>query len=64
MEMKCTDGNMMKMKSDMDSMSGSMKKAQKEMVMNEMGMAIKAMKAKHMKECSMHMEKASKEMMR
>src|SRR6187431_375620 len=62
--MKCDEASMMKMKTDMDSMSGMMKEDQKQMAMKEMDMAKEAMAANKMDECSMHMEKASKEMMK
>jgi hypothetical protein len=58
--MKCDNASMMKMKTQMDAMSDP---AMKKMAMQEMDMAKKSMAAKKMKECSMHMEKASKDMM-
>ena len=62
--MKCDDASMMKVKTDMDAMSGTMMKDQKDMAMKEMDMAKEAMAANKMDECSMHLEKASKEMMK
>ena len=59
--MKCDNASMMKMKTQMDAVKDP---AMKKMAMQEMDMAKKSMAAKKMKECTMHMEKASKEMMK
>jgi hypothetical protein len=59
---KCDETSMMKMQGDVDAMTDPAMKSQKEMAMKEMGMAKDSMKAKKMKDCSMHMDNAMKSM--
>ncbi|CAN5360814.1 hypothetical protein BH10PSE7_BH10PSE7_25450 [soil metagenome] len=61
---KCDDASMMKMQADMDAMTDASMKMQKDMAMKEMDMAKDSMKAGKMDDCSMHMDKAMKEMMK
>jgi hypothetical protein len=60
--MKCDDASMMKMKADLDAMTGDAMMAKKEMAMKEMDMASDAMKAGKMDDCTMHMGEAMKAM--
>jgi broad-specificity NMP kinase len=62
--MKCDDASMMKMQTEMDAMTDPAMAQQKDMAMKEMEMAKEAMAAKKTDECTMHMENASKEMMK
>jgi hypothetical protein len=60
-EMKCDNTSMMKMQSEVDAMSSSMK-AEKDMAMKHMDMAKASMKANKMEDCKMHMDQATKAM--
>ncbi len=62
--MKCDDESMMKMQTEMDAMTDPAMAQQKDMAMKEMAMAKEAMAANKTDECTMHMENASKEMMK
>jgi hypothetical protein len=62
--MKCDDASMMKMQTEMDAMTDPTMAQQKDMAMKEMEMAKEAMAANKTDECTMHMENASKEMMK
>lgn len=62
--MKCDDASMMKMQTEMDAMTDPAMAQQKDMAMKEMEMAKEAMAANKTDECTMHMENASKEMMK
>lgn len=59
MATKCDDASMMTMKGKIDGMTDM---AHKKMAMSEMMMAQSSMKAHKMKSCSMHMDKATKDM--
>ena len=60
--MKCDDANMMKMDMMVKETTDPMKKAQMEMAMGEMTMAMEAKKANKMDECEMHLNKAAMEL--
>ena len=60
MNTDCTEDNMMKMQSQVDSMTSESQKAQKEMAMADMEKAKAAMQAKDMNDCKAHMEKIMK----
>jgi hypothetical protein len=60
--MKCDDASMMKVQTEMDAMTDSAMKAQKEMAMKEMEMAKDSMKANKAEDCMMHMDNAMKAM--
>jgi len=62
MMMKCDEGSMMKVQSDMDAMKDPAMKEQKDMAMKEMDMAKEAMKANKTDDCMMHMQGAMKAM--
>jgi hypothetical protein len=62
--MKCDEASMMKMQTEMDAMTDPAMASQKDMAMKEMAMAKEAMAANKTDECTMHMENASKEMMK
>jgi hypothetical protein len=62
--MKCDDASMMKVQTELDAMTDPAMAQQKDMAMKEMAMAKEAMAAKKTDECTMHMENASKEMMK
>lgn len=63
MNADCTEDNMTKMQSQIDSMTNESQKAQKQMAMSDMGKAKAAMQTKDMNDCKAHMEKAMKAMM-
>lgn len=62
--MKCDEASMMKMQTEMDAMTDPAMAQQKDMAMKEMAMAKEAMAANKTDDCTMHMENASKEMMK
>lgn len=59
-KMECTEANMTKMESQMDSMSAD----QKKMAMSHMQMAKDSMAKKDMEGCMMHMQEAHDSMMK
>ncbi|MCZ8547900.1 hypothetical protein OOJ09_27290 [Mesorhizobium qingshengii] len=63
MNADCTEDNMTKMQSQIDSMTSESQKAQKQMAMADMEKAKASMQTKDMKDCKAHMEKAMKAMM-
>jgi hypothetical protein len=60
--MKCDDANMMKLDKMVKETTDPMRKKQMEMAMDEMTMAMDAMKASKMDECEMHLNKAAMEL--
>jgi len=60
--MKCDDASMMKMQTEREAMTDSAMAQQKDMAMKEMEK--EAVAANKTDECTMHMENASKEMMK
>ena len=58
MQMKCDDASMMKMQTEMDAMSDSAVKSNKDMAMKHKGMAKTSMKDSKSNECMTHMSEA------
>ena len=62
--MKCDDASMMMVQQEMDKMTDDAMKMQKEEAMKSMDMAKDAMKMNKTDECTMHLNEASKAMMK